>query len=211
MPKQTFFNLPDNKRNHIIQISIEEFSKAPFQNISINHLIKCMGIPTGSFYQYFDDKKDLYFYILSFYIDALLEESINENKKIDVLDNQKNTHINELFTTVQKKTDKYQEIFVDNFGLAPMEIKRDWTFDKLLGGKYMELYDYSFFDNEQLDPQIREKKHLMLGIALALPNIIHRFCNSGQLDEEMELFHLCINVLKSGLINYHKESTPVNS
>ena len=75
MPKQTFFNLPEEKRNHIIEVSIDEFAKAPYQNISINHLIKSMNIPTGSFYQYFEDKKDLYFYILSFYIDGILEES----------------------------------------------------------------------------------------------------------------------------------------
>lgn len=61
MPKQTFFNLPEEKRNHIIEVSIDEFAKAPYQNISINHLIRSMNIPTGSFYQYFEDKKDLYF------------------------------------------------------------------------------------------------------------------------------------------------------
>lgn len=164
MPKQTFFNLPDNKRNHIIQVSIEEFSKAPFQNISINHLIQCMGIPTGSFYQYFDDKKDLYFYILSFYIDALLKESNSKNKKIDLLDNQKNIHAIELFSNMESQLPKYQEIFVDNFSKAPIQIKRDWTFDKLIGGNYMSLYDYSFFDNPELDPKIREKKDLMIGM-----------------------------------------------
>ena len=79
MPKQTFFNLPEEKRNHIIEVSIDEFTKAPYQNISINHLIRSMNIPTGSFYQYFEDKKDLYFYILSFYIDGILK---NLYKKI---------------------------------------------------------------------------------------------------------------------------------
>ena len=33
MPKQTFFNLPEEKRNHIIEVSIDEFAKAPYQNI----------------------------------------------------------------------------------------------------------------------------------------------------------------------------------
>lgn len=208
MPKQTFFNLPDKKRNHIIETSIQEFSKAPYQNISINHLIKSMGIPAGSFYQYFEDKKDLYFYILSFYIDAQLEESICENKKIDLLDNQKNLHIGEIFSKAPQSVPHYQEVFVDNFIKAPAWIKRDWTFERLIGGNYMELYDFSFFDNEQLDPKIREHKSLMLGIALALPNIIHCFCDPTQnAQEEANLFQFCIDVLKEGLVHYR--SSPV--
>ena len=75
MPKNTFFNLPKEKRERIIKTAIEEFAQAPYQDISINHLIKCLGIPTGSFYQYFEDKKDLYFHILCYYMDGLLSDS----------------------------------------------------------------------------------------------------------------------------------------
>lgn len=202
MPKQTFFNLPEEKRNHIIEVSIDEFAKAPYQNISINHLIKSMNIPTGSFYQYFEDKKDLYFYILSFYIDGILEESIQEDKKFDLLNSDYNVQAMDVFSSVKEKMKNYQEIFIDNFEKAPLQIKRDWTFDVLIGGKYMALYDYSFFDNEQLDPMIKKNKSLLLGMVLAIPNVIRRFCNQEDIQEELKMYQFCIDILKVGFTNF---------
>lgn len=202
MPKQTFFNLPEEKRNHIIEVSIDEFAKAPYQNISINHLIKSMNIPTGSFYQYFEDKKDLYFYVLSFYIDGILEESIQENKKFDLLNSDYSVQAMDVFSSVKEKMKNYQEIFIDNFEKAPLQIKRDWTFDVLIGGKYMALYDYSFFDNEQLDPMIKKNKSLLLGMVLAIPNVIRRFCNQEDIQEELKMYQFCIDILKVGFTNF---------
>ena len=195
MPKQTFFNLPEEKRNHIIEVSIDEFAKAPYQNISINHLIKSMNIPTGSFYQYFEDKKDLYFYILSFYIDGILEESIQEDKKFDLLNSDYNVQAMDVFSSVKEKMKNYQEIFIDNFEKAPLQIKRDWTFDVLIGGKYMALYDYSFFDNEKLDPMIKKNKSLLLGISglmMVLEAHFHsRFNGRRTIVGKEKLFQTC--------------------
>lgn len=69
MPKETFFNLPDDKRNPIISAAMEEFSKANYDTASINQICKKSNIPKGSFYQYFADKLDLYVYIMTLAID----------------------------------------------------------------------------------------------------------------------------------------------
>lgn len=64
MPTKTFFNLSDEKRNRLIDVAIEEFSKKSLNEASINTIIKIAGISRGSFYQYFENKEDLYFYIV---------------------------------------------------------------------------------------------------------------------------------------------------
>lgn len=64
MPKQTFFNISKEKRNRIIDVSLTEFENNTFDNANINNIVKNAKIAKGSFYQYFEDKKDLYFYIL---------------------------------------------------------------------------------------------------------------------------------------------------
>lgn len=69
MPQETFFNLPDNKRNLIISAAMHEFSKNNYKTASINKICKKANIPKGSFYQYFTDKLDLYVYIMSFAIE----------------------------------------------------------------------------------------------------------------------------------------------
>lgn len=64
MPKDTFFNLSDDKKNRILSIVIDEFASNDYKNVSISRIVKDASIAKGSFYQYFEDKKDLYQYLI---------------------------------------------------------------------------------------------------------------------------------------------------
>ena len=64
MPKETFFNLPEDKRTLICQVAIDEFAAHSFDRVSINRIVARSGIAKGSFYQYFENKHDLFLYLL---------------------------------------------------------------------------------------------------------------------------------------------------
>lgn len=64
MPKNTFFNLDEQKRNKIISAAKFEFTSNPLRKSRVSNIIKKARIPRGSFYQYFDDLDDLYYYVL---------------------------------------------------------------------------------------------------------------------------------------------------
>ncbi len=64
MPKDTFFNLPEEKREKILTAALSEFENNDFDQASINQIVIRSEISKGSFYQYFEDKKDLYKYII---------------------------------------------------------------------------------------------------------------------------------------------------
>ncbi len=64
MPKSTFFNLPEEKKEKIVESAIDEFAQYSYQQASINRIVEKAEIAKGSFYQYFDDKKDVFKYIL---------------------------------------------------------------------------------------------------------------------------------------------------
>ena len=65
MPKDTFHNLPEEKKKRIIDASIDEFGEYNYDNSNINRIVKAAGVSKGSFYQYFEDKKDLYKYLFT--------------------------------------------------------------------------------------------------------------------------------------------------
>lgn len=65
MPNQTFFNLPDKKRQLITELAIAEFASYDYDTASISNVVKQAKIAKGSFYQYFEDKKDLYLYLVN--------------------------------------------------------------------------------------------------------------------------------------------------
>lgn len=64
MPTQTFYHLPKEKQKTLLKAAMNEFTHHSFSNASINQIIKEASIPRGSFYMYFQDKEDLYFYLL---------------------------------------------------------------------------------------------------------------------------------------------------
>lgn len=65
MPKQTFLNLPEEKRETILNAAVDEFAEYGLENASTNRIVKNSGIAKGSFYQYFEDKQDVFMYLLS--------------------------------------------------------------------------------------------------------------------------------------------------
>lgn len=65
MPKQTFFNLPDEKREVITNAAVDEFAEFGLENASTNRIVANSGISKGSFYQYFEDKQDVFMFLLS--------------------------------------------------------------------------------------------------------------------------------------------------
>ena len=65
MPKETFYRLPGEKRKRIMAAAERDFLENSFEAASINRIIKEAAIPRGSFYQYFEDKKDIFLYIVS--------------------------------------------------------------------------------------------------------------------------------------------------
>jgi len=65
LPKETFFNLADEKKGRIFNAAVSEFSSKRFSEATINSIIKTALIPRGSFYQYFSDKEDIYLYMLN--------------------------------------------------------------------------------------------------------------------------------------------------
>ncbi|MGI5954977.1 TetR/AcrR family transcriptional regulator [Dysosmobacter sp.] len=65
MCKETFLRLPEEKRNRFLEAAWEEFTRVKFADASINQIVRRAGVPRGSFYQYFDDKEDLFTYLVS--------------------------------------------------------------------------------------------------------------------------------------------------
>lgn len=65
MPKPTFLNLPDEKRNRIVELALDEFSTHPYRQASLSRIVARAGIAKGSMYQYFENKLDLYHWLVT--------------------------------------------------------------------------------------------------------------------------------------------------
>ena len=74
MPKSTFYNLNNEKREKIEKALKNEFSRNTFEKTSISNIIEEAQIPRGSFYQYFEDKEDALKYIIENFLNDEKEQ-----------------------------------------------------------------------------------------------------------------------------------------
>ena len=76
MPKPTFLRLSTAKQKAFIRAALSEFSKYTFAEASISRVVQHLRIAKGSIYQYFEDKSDLYHYLVE----------ISLKRKYEILD-----------------------------------------------------------------------------------------------------------------------------
>lgn len=116
MAKQTFLNLPEQKQKTIFKALKKEFSKVPLKDALVSNIIKDAKIPRGSFYQYFNDIEDAYFYVIDEYSKDikkyLLDEIKNNNGDIILAYRQLYMYILDI---IEKKDNKayFEKIFLN--------------------------------------------------------------------------------------------------
>ncbi|MBQ8749993.1 MAG: TetR/AcrR family transcriptional regulator [Clostridia bacterium] len=64
MPKQGFLNLSEVKKQRLLKKAKTLFSRVGIDEISSNEVIDGLGISRGSFYIYFENKDDMYEYLI---------------------------------------------------------------------------------------------------------------------------------------------------
>ncbi len=60
MPKDTWWNLPEDKRQSVTRAAMSEFGARGFSAGSLNVIAREAGIAKGSLFQYFEDKLDFF-------------------------------------------------------------------------------------------------------------------------------------------------------
>ena len=64
MARPRFDKLPAEHRQAIIDAAARAFAEKGYAGASLNNIIELLGLSKGSFYYYFDDKKDLFLTVL---------------------------------------------------------------------------------------------------------------------------------------------------
>lgn len=72
-PKDTFTNLPVDKRLKIEAALVKEFAANGFQKASLNTVVRELGIAKGSLYQYFANKEMIFLYVFDQFVRRVKE------------------------------------------------------------------------------------------------------------------------------------------
>ncbi len=206
MPKQTFFNLDDDKRETLIDALKKEFSRVNVHEASISNIVKHAGIPRGSFYQYFEDKEDAFLYVLQSYgkinkewLKAYLKETNGNLFETAAL----------LFRQLLENysTKEHYQLFRHAFLNMNHKIEQAFTSDKVkedMRRDMEELVQYVDYSILLVDKR-EELFHLLKIIkAVTFHNFIEAFAHQLSIDEACQQYQLELTMLKRGLLK--KES-----
>lgn len=155
MPKSTFFNLPKEKMDRIIEIAVKEFKEYSYENASINRIVENAEISKGSFYQYFEDKKDLYKYILEKLEEnrsKCLLDSIKERSYFSFLDSLKNLFLAEAEFAIE--CPEHSIILLDFMKNSNISFKKEILENGLCTDRIFEELLIEGVDNKDLDEDI---------------------------------------------------------
>lgn len=201
MPKQTFFNLPEEKRELLIQSAKKEFSRVPLNEASIANIIKSASIPRGSFYQYFEDKEDAFYYILEM---------------------QTNIHNSEFASMIKKNNGDLFEAFIEIFEYMLVEFQNQENLDfyrniflnmsykmerKLTHGLSKTSFDEQFSEiitdidiNKLNISDEKEVIHVIkIIMAVTTHNLMKSFAKKVSFEDAIESYTFEMNLLKKGL------------
>ncbi|ASV66723.1 TetR family transcriptional regulator [Cytobacillus sp. FSL W7-1323] len=199
MPKITFYNLSIEKREKLINAVKQEFSRVPLSQASISNIVKSARIPRGSFYQYFEDKEDAFFY--------LLEERVKRNQsEVYFLLNKHNGDIFEMmiafFEKVITEQDENRNFLKNLFLNMTYEVEHE--FGRSFNG-YETNQQFIQFESK-VNKEIlhisnqEEFKYLMkILTSVLLRSIIETFSKDQSKEEALRNFKLEITLLKRGL------------
>ena len=64
MPKTTFHNLAEAKRDRLLQAAVVEFAGHDYTAANLDRIAAQAQVPKGSLYQYFHGKEDFYVHVV---------------------------------------------------------------------------------------------------------------------------------------------------
>ena len=85
---KSFENLPEEKKQKIIDVCIEEFAKKGYDRASTNEITRRAGISKGILFHYFGNKRNLFLYLLDYVMEYMVDklEKTLENPPADVFE-----------------------------------------------------------------------------------------------------------------------------
>lgn len=194
MPKSTFYNLSNAKKEVILCALKKEFELNPISEASVSGIVKRAGISRGSFYQYFEDIEDGFFTILELEIveihDIFIKLMIKEKGNLfSTLKLYGNIVSEEIF-----KKEKYN-LYRNRYLYWTCELEAKWKAFRKKGSKN-HISDGMYLNSNDIFPQREVMNFLNAVIKKLIENL---FIEKWDQKTFLKHYNLYINWIEHGL------------
>ncbi|WEG14566.1 TetR family transcriptional regulator [Pullulanibacillus sp. KACC 23026] len=200
MPKTTFFNLSKEKQVVLLNAAKEEFSRAPLHEASIANIVKEAGVPRGSFYQYFEDKEDVFFYLLDEEAKRYIEHfySIIKMNNGELFDSFKDWFKWILIELEEPAHHQFFRNAVLNVSNKLEHILTENILEKKIQSTVVDLSELVNFELLSFQREGEFYHSLKILVAVMLQNLVDVYSNETPTHEAVQTFSLQLELLKRG-------------
>lgn len=195
MPTKNFYNLDIDKQKRILESAKKEFSENFYEDASINKIIKNINMPRGSFYLYFENKEDLYLYILELYLKEF------KNTLLDLL-RQNNYDIFESFIKLYDyilNVNKVEKNLVDKIFINMNSKRFEYAIPKILKKEA----DGSIINLIKINNDYIDEENIGIIMSILMPilfiNVSTSLSEPNNKEIVKEFYIKQINIIKKGL------------
>lgn len=103
-----FLNCEPDKQERILNAAIKEFAQKGFEKASTNEIVKDANISKGLLFHYFNNKKDLYFFLYDYSLNIFMNDFFG---KIDLKEKDVFNRLRQMATLKLELIQKYPEMF----------------------------------------------------------------------------------------------------
>lgn len=196
MPSDKFLNLSLDKKEKLIEAAKIEFATNKYEDASVNKIIKNINMPRGSFYLYFENKLDLYLYLLKNYIKDF------KTRFIDILEHNNNDIFKSLIVFYDEivKNNTHKCNLINNIFINMNSKQLDIAFPRIV----KEEIDGSIISKINMNEYniSYEEKEILLSILM--PLLLHAVAisleNNNEEKTAIRVHYLKqLNIIKRGL------------
>lgn len=211
MPTERFYRLPEEKKKAILKAAMYEFSRVPLESVSINKIIQNAEISRGSFYTYFEDKREVMRYILEEMnreLRTYLRECLSENGG-DIYNAAERVLIKGM-QRCQRKSEDYQ--FFQNILTGSNEIGE--LFDENIQENKCDTMIEMLLCDGCVIPKGYEKEFkevLQVLQALIIQTFGMKFIGRKTDEELLEEFRFKVDLIRRGFQDFCKEEKERNT
>lgn len=200
MPKPTFLNLSKEKQELLIKAAKKEFSRVPLYEASISNIIKDAKIPRGSFYQYFDDKEDVFFFLLDEYSKRNYDvfKSILRMNNGDLFESYVDWFKSILILFEEPENRQYFKNALLNMNYRVEQSFTQNMYEERVKSRFSEVIGLINSDNLNITNEEEIYHIIKMMMAVTFQNLVHVFAKELATSESMKTFSLEINLLKKG-------------
>ena len=196
MVKQTFLNLSIDKQNRVLEAAKKEFSTYALNKASVANIIKDADIPRGSFYQYFNDLEDIFYYVLDTHSKEIRKRLTDNLVKYkgDIIKSFADLYqfiLNKVSSEEEK--DYFKNIFLY------MDYKTEKMFLPNLEDNLNEIVQLVNIDMLNINSRLQVIYIIEIIEALMMHNLVQIFQRSLSKEKNLEIFLKELFLIKDGI------------